>query len=115
MAVGLHNITYRKDGFFTKPMIQTADITLNDTTFIDFILTERTAESQGFVKVDAFYDDAKLFVDDEFYGILGNNQKLFLETGNHTIELKKDNFQVIPSTESIVVTAGDTLDIKFTF
>jgi len=115
ISFSISAVTYRKDGFLTTPKIQTADIVLKDTTHLEFNLSAKTADSQGFVRIKALYNDSKLFVDDEFYGIVENNQKLFLDAGKHTIELKKDNFLVTPSPKNVLVNAGDTLEIKFNF
>jgi PEGA domain-containing protein len=115
LAIGSHTITYRKDGFLTLPKIHNVNISLNDTSQLEFNLSARTSDSQGFVKIDARYPDSKLFVDDEFYGTVENNQKLLLDAGNHAIELKKDNFYITPSPDYIEVNAGDTIEIKFVF
>jgi len=115
LSVGSHTITYRKDGFLSLPEIQSVEIAFNDTTLLEFALSAKTADSKGLVKVNALYNDSKLFVDDEFYGTVKNNQKLLLDVGNHAIELKKDNFYITPSPKSIMVNDGDTIEIKFTF
>jgi len=115
LVVGSHTITYRKDGFLTLPKIQNVDISLNDTTHLEFNLSAQTDDSQGFVRINAPYNDSNLFVDDVYYGTIENNQKLLLEAGKHTIELKKDNFRITPSSETVMVNAGDTLNINFVF
>ena len=115
LAIGPHSITYRKDGYLSTPKIHNINITLNDTSKLEFSLSSKSIDSQGFVKIDAPYNDSKLFVDDEFYGNLENNKKLFLEAGNHSIELQKDNFYITPSSKNITVNEGDTIEIKFIF
>lgn len=115
LAVGSHTITYRKNGFLTQPKIRIVEIALNDTSQIQFNLIAKAANRQGFVKIKARYGDAKLFVDDEFYGTVANNQNFLLDAGNHDIELKKDNFYIGPSPKNINLSAGDTIEIKFAF
>lgn len=115
LPVGKHSITYLKDGFLTTPKIQIVDITFNDSIRLQYELTEKSDSSQGFVKIKAPYNDAKLFIDDEFFGILDKNKKLFMDAGKHEIELKKENYYVSPAPSKIMVSAGDTIEINFTF
>ena len=115
LATGSHSIIYRKDGFLTTPKIHNIEIALNDTVQLDFNLLAKSAGTQGYVKINALFTDSKLFIDDEFYGTLENNEKLFLEAGNHSLELKKDNYYITPSPKNIIVTEGDTVEIKFAF
>lgn len=115
LSKGPHSIVYRKDGFLSQPKIQNVEILLDDTLHIEFQLEAKSSDSQGFVKINAMYNDSKLFVDDEFYGIVEKNKNFLLSAGNHTIELKKDDFYVSPSSKDFVINAGDTIELNFTF
>jgi len=112
---GNHKITYRKAGFLTTPSFYEFDISLEDTVKLSFLLTSQKDKSKGLVTVKSIYDDAKIFVNDEFFGTTGNNRQIYLQPGSYAIELKKENFIVSPSSSSIDLLEGDTVNLAFGF
>lgn len=112
---GKHKITYRKAGFSTSPAFQEIGVVRNDTVKVDFILKSQKDYSKGLVKINSLFDDAKLFVNDEFYGTAGNNREIYLVPGNYNIELKKDHYVTSPDIVNYNINQGDTINLIFKF
>jgi len=115
LSVGSHYIYYRKAGFSTAPNFRNIEIALNDTSKISFLLTSQIDTSKGVVNIKSQYDDAKVFINDDFFGLARSNPKIFLPPGSYIVELKKENFTTSPVSSSIDLSRGDSIDLSFKF
>lgn len=115
IAPGNYRITLRKAGFSPAPSYYDIEITQDDTVHVNFNLEPISEGSRGVVYIKAEYKDAKIFVNDEFYGIAQNNEVLTLNPGKYNIELKKEAFETFPRASNISIAPGDTLNLSYKF
>ena len=112
---GKYQVSYRKAGFSTYPAFQQIKIQAGDTSKIVFTLTAQKAEEISTVKIKSPYPDAKVFVENNFYGLAKDNASLTLEPGKYRIALKKENFDVYPPFKDILLQKGEQIELTFEF
>jgi hypothetical protein len=112
---GNYRITYNKDGFESAPSFIDVDIKDQDTSKVAFILLRVKKDEKALVKINAIHQDAKVFVENSFYGRLKDNKNLYLAPGKHRIALKKDKYVASPPHVDLNLNAGDSVNIRFDF
>jgi len=112
---GKYHITYNKDGFESAPSHIDVDIKDLDTSKVAFMLLRVKRDEKALVKISAIHQDAKVFVENSFYGRLKDNKNLYLTPGKHRIALKKDKYVASPHYVDLNLTAGDSVSIRFDF
>jgi hypothetical protein len=115
LLAGKYKITYNKDGFESAPSMLEVDIKKNDTVKVAFVLLRMKRDEKALVKIHALHPDAKVFVDNSFYGTLKDNKILYLSPGKHRIALKKDRYGAVPPHVDMNVSAGDSVNVRFDF
>jgi len=115
LLTGKYRITYHKDGFESAPEFVDINIKNQDTTNIAFIMLRVKRDEKAIVRINAIHQDAKVFVENSFYGTLKNNKSLYLPPGKHRIALKKDRYVATPSYVDLNLSAGDSINISFNF
>ncbi len=115
LSMGEHKITYRKMGFLTTPAFHEIDVSTGDTVKVDFMLSSQSDYSKGLIVIKSAYEEAKLFVNGEFFGTAANNKEIYLKPGNYSIELKKENYLTSPVVSNFILNEGDTVDLNYKF
>ena len=88
---GEHEIAVISTGYKTDPGYQLVDISVGDTTKINFNLIPLAGET-GIVKLNVPINDAGIYADGEFKGTAKQNRILALPVGDHTITVIKPNY-----------------------
>ena len=112
---GTYRISYRKAGYESSPAFHTAQINQPDTAKIYFSLTPIETEDIAVIYLDSTYPDAKVFVENNFYGLAKDNSKMILKPGNYRIALKKENYSTVPPFVDLTLSKGDSSNLSFTF
>ncbi|KAA3615031.1 MAG: PEGA domain-containing protein [Calditrichaeota bacterium] len=109
---GEHEIAVISSGYTVEPSFQTAEISVGDTTNVTFEMTE-FAGNMGVVRLNIPFNDATIFLDGKFKGTAQESKILVLETGDHSLTVKKENYIPVPQLHSFSLNAGDTIDLAF--
>ena len=112
---GKYRITYNKDGYESTPPHIDVNIKDQDTSKVAFMLLRVKKDEKALVKINAIHQDAKVFVENSFYGRLKDNKKLYLSPGKHRIALKKDKYTASPPHVDLTLSAGDSVNLRFDF
>ena len=115
LSEGSYRITYRKTGFNSFPPAQNITINIRDTTKVQFVLAADQNDEIAIVRLNSTLPDAKVFVNNDFYGIVQNNPQLSLAPGDYRIALKKENYTTIPPFADISLNKGDSISLPFAF
>ncbi len=115
LLTGKYQITYNKDGFESAPAYVNVDIKDQDTTKVAFVLLRVKRDEKALVRINAIHQDAKVFVENSFYGRLKDNKNLYLDPGKHRIALKKDKYVASPPYVDLSLNAGDSVTVNFDF
>jgi len=108
MPVGAHRVSIKKDGFMSIPEYQEIRITGDSLRAVDFKLKPYDSEVEGNLKVVAEYKDSDLFINNEYYGKIGDFPLLTLEEGQYNIEVSKAGYITVPDEQMVNIIAGDT-------
>ncbi len=112
---GEYRIELRKRGYTAKPAMINIGAGDNATNALFIAMNPVDNSGQGFLKVSANHRDAKIFIDDEFFGELENMPFLLLNEGDHVIFVEKKGFRATPQKQWVNISAGDTSEAGFTF
>jgi hypothetical protein len=112
---GTYRISYRKAGYESSPAFHTAQINKTYTAKIYFALAPIETEDIAVIYLDSTYPDAKVFVENNFYGLAEDNSKMILKPGDYRIALKKENYATVPPFVDITLSKGDSVNLPFTF
>ena len=115
LSEGSYRITYRKTGFNSFPPAQNITINIRDTTKVQFVLAADQNDEIAIVRLNSTLPDAKVFVNNDFYGIVQNNPQLSLAPCDYRIALKKENYTTIPPFADISLNKGDSISLPFAF
>jgi hypothetical protein len=115
LSDGTHRISYRKAGYESSPPFHTILINTSDTTDIFFSLTPIKSEDVAIINLSSSYPDAKVFVENNLYGLAEDNKKMILKPGKYEIALKKDNYVSVPRSREVTLSRGDSINLSFTF
>ncbi len=109
---GEYQVELRKIGYASQPVkVKVSDNKAPAKVYIP--LKPLGVKNQGFVSLKAPYPDAKIFVDDEFVGILEDQRMIPLEKGDHNISIEKTGYVTSPKSRWVHIEYGDTVDIEF--
>jgi hypothetical protein len=72
-------------------------------------------EDIAIVRLRSTQPDAKVFINNDFYGIVQSNPQLSLLPGDYRISLKKENYTAIPPYTDISLNTGDSIRLDFAF
>ncbi len=95
------------------PAMNIINLKPDDSIFVSFKLKPKELKNYGVVRIKSTFDDANIFIDNEFQGALSVNSQFILPTGKHLVSIEKEDYDAIPSEQNIAVNPGDTLDISF--
>ncbi len=110
---GKYKINFHMADRVSEPKFQIVSITRGDTVHSWFELKPLDTSRKAVVRIASNFDDAKIFVDGEFLGIVRNFDRLLLEPGKHKIMLQKENYETNPPIQNILLKEGDTLQLQF--
>ena len=109
---GQYEIAVISSGHKVKPSFREVDIAVGDTTRISFEIAPITG-NMGVVRLKVPFNDAIIYVDGKFRGSVRESKTLSLETGDHSITVKKENYLPVPQLHAFSLNAGDTIDLAF--
>ncbi len=109
---GSHTLRIISSGFISLPDTQTVVSVTGDTSRISFSL-EPLAGDYGYVQIKAPYQDAAIYADGDFKGAVRDNDYLPLNPGDHTLTLKMNGYNTVPSLQTFTIHKGDTIDVAF--
>jgi hypothetical protein len=112
---GTYHISYRKAGFVSSPPFHTLQISTSDTAQIFFSLSPIKGEDIAIINLRSTHDDAKVFVENNYYGLAKDNTKMILKPGKYEIALKKENYAAIPPSTEVTLSTGDSINLSFSF
>jgi hypothetical protein len=112
---GKYTIIYRKSGFKSIPPSLEIDISARDTSRIRFNLIPANTKETSVIRLQSSHDDAKLFIENDYFGTAKDNSEIFLNPGKYRIAMKKEGYNTIPPFYEIVLNKADTTDISFQF
>jgi hypothetical protein len=110
---GPTRVSIKKAGYISRPQFYDVDIKADTTITLYFNLEAIQLQDQGYLKLLADYDDSKIFINNDFYGILSENALIPLKEGNYVVSLEKRGYESNPEDEYISVLAEDTSVIVF--
>jgi len=112
---GEYRIELRKQGYSAKPAMLHIGAGDNATNALFIPMETMETSGRGFLKISANRPDAKIFIDDEFYGNQENISALPLSPGDHAVLVEKKGFRVTPQKQWVNISAGDTSEVSFAF
>ena len=112
---GSYRVSYKKAGYESSPAFHSVQINRNDTLKIYFVLTSIETEDIAHIYLQSSDPDAKVFVENNFYGLAKDNVRMVLNPGNYRIALKKENYATIPPYVDLSLNKGDSVNLSFTF
>ena len=112
---GTYQISYRKAGYKSSPDFHTVKIDQTDTTEIYFSLVPIKTEDIAVIYLDSSYPEAKVFVENNLYGLAKDNTRIILKPGDYRIALKRENYATIPPFIDLTLSKGDSVNLSFTF
>jgi hypothetical protein len=115
LSQGTYRVSYRKAGYESSPAFHTAQINQSDTAKIYFTLTAIKSEDISVIHINSAYPDAKVFVENNFYGMAKDNSKIILKPGKYRIALKKEYFTTVPPFFDLALSKGDSINLSFNF
>ncbi|MEJ2055522.1 MAG: PEGA domain-containing protein, partial [Calditrichaceae bacterium] len=114
VSTGTHEISVIRDGYVTTPSQQQVIIDKNDTVSVRFNFEAHASTTMGYVKILNNIDDARIYVDNNFYGNLSEREIITLKSGRHTMSLEKEGYRSDPFEQQFELPARDTIEVNFT-
>lgn len=108
VPVGIHRISVFKEGYLTIPKYHEVEIKPDSLVTLNFQFKRSRSEVLGFLKIVADQERSKVFVDNNFYGVLGEEPVIALEEGQHTVEVQKEGYVTVPAQKIVHISSGDT-------
>jgi len=115
LPVGKYEITLKKSGFISNPNSRLIEISETDTIKTFFELNPFDDTGTGTVLISSEFSDAKLFVNNEFFGTVQNMGSIALLPGIYKISLQKDHYETFPKAAQLEVSTGDIYNLSFSF
>jgi hypothetical protein len=115
LSEGTYNISYRKAGYESSPLSHSIKINKSDTTQIFFKLMPLRSDDIAIINLESTDPDAKVFVENNLYGLAKDNLKMILKPGKYQIALKKENYSAVPPFAEVTLSKGDSIHLSFTF
>ncbi|MCB0275122.1 MAG: PEGA domain-containing protein [Calditrichaeota bacterium] len=111
---GEHRISVRKPGFLVSPPYIDINVAGDTLLELNFNLQPISNDKQGFLSISSNFEDAKVFVNDEFQGMVAEVPLITLPEGEHSIVLEREGYVTAPRIRTVQVNAGDTAAVNFT-
>lgn len=108
IPAGPTRISLKKSGYTITPPFYEVEIIPDSTLTLFFRLEAANLQDQGYLKVMADYGDSRLFINDDFYGILSESPLVSLPRGDYVVSVKKTGYESSPENQYVSVAAGDT-------
>lgn len=109
VPIGKQRITLKKVGYETIPMYHDVQIKPDSLIEVEFEWKKSRSAGKGYVRINAEYNDSKVFINKRFKGILTENQVLVLEAGEYAVSVVKDGYLTVPAEKMINIVPGDTV------
>lgn len=113
LSPGRYRIELRKRGYTSQPVEIELGKMPATSREIFIPMVPIASVSHGFLKIEADHPDSKVFVNDEFLGILESLPILQLDKGDHVIAVEKKGFRANPSKQWVSISVGDTSVVRF--
>lgn len=113
LPVGGYVVSVRKPGYRAIPSSQLVVIGTDSVSRLSFELKEVVRGKRGNLVISAPFSDSKIFVNDDFVGVLSEMDILTLQEGEHIVLLEKAGYASSPSEQIVDIRAGDTVMISF--
>lgn len=113
MTTGEHDISIIRDGYITIPNQQQVFIDKNDTVSIKFNFKKQTTSTMGYIRVRSGPVDSRIYINDDFYGIVSGRNLIALKAGKHTIRLEKEGYISNPTEQKFDLAVNDTIELAF--
>ncbi len=108
VPAGLHRISAIKGGYISFPKYHEVEIMPDSLITLEFVFKPARSDVQGYLKIVAEQKNSKIFVDNNYYGFVGDQPVLVLEEGQHTINIQKQGYVTVPAEKVVYISAGDT-------
>jgi len=105
---GPHRFYVEKPGYRSFPPVQEVLIVPDSNYTVKFNLQPNETIIQGYLKISGGSADSKLFVDQQFWGTLGNEKIFKLPEGTYNISVKRSGYLSLPAEKMVTITSGDT-------
>jgi hypothetical protein len=106
---GEQRIFLKKDGYETVPAFRDVRIVADSLVKIEFVLKRSASAGSGFIRLNAPFNDSKVFINNRYHGRLSENKLLALIPGEYSISVEKDGYFSVPAQKIINVISGDTV------
>jgi hypothetical protein len=110
---GEHNVALRYPGYSIRPKSQIITVKPGDTATVQFNVVKTNVSNGGKIIIEAEHLDARLYVDDEFFGTLERQKEFTLSEGLHTVILQKEGYVSVPPQYEIEVKKSETDTFSF--
>lgn len=113
VPTGPTRVSLKKAGYIIKPPYYEVEVIPDSTITLYFQLEPIQLQEQGYLKILADYSDSKLFIDDDFYGVLSEMPLVFLKEGEYRVSIEKPGYENTPKSASVSIFRGDTTIVAF--
>lgn len=113
VPAGTTRVSLKKAGYTSKPTYYDVEVIPDSTITLYFQLEPIQLQEQGYLKILADYSDSKLFINDDFYGILSEMPLVLLKEGDYRVSIEKPGYENTPKSASVSIVRGDTTIIAF--
>ncbi|GEM_PF-2960085 len=113
VPVGKHRLSLEKSGYVAKPKYYDVEILPDSLVKLSFILMPLKESGMGYVGITADQPNSRIFIDDQFYGIVADAPVLPVPEGTHRISVKKSGFISSPLEKVVTIYPGDTTLLIF--
>ena len=110
---GVHRVSLKKTGYEASPPSQQIEISGSEPVKVFIEMRKIESRNHGYLQIFADESDSKVFIDNDYVGILQDQSLLYLPRGEHTVALEKSGFLTQPGTETVTVAPGDTARVSF--
>lgn len=113
VPAGPTRVSLKKAGYTIEPSYYEVEVMPDSTITLYFQLEPIQLQEQGYLKILADYSDSKLFINDDFYGILSEMPLVLLKEGEYRVSIEKSGYENTPKSTSVSIARGDTAIIAF--
>ena len=110
---GKYRVTVRKAGYLSMPAFHDVTLTADSIVTLRFGLRPAAADQNGHLLFSADQPDSKVFVNDQFYGLISDLPVLSLPVGEHTVAVRRAGYISIPEKRLVRLEPNDTLHLAF--
>ncbi|NIS38316.1 PEGA domain-containing protein, partial [Candidatus Saccharibacteria bacterium] len=113
VPLGTHRVSLAKSGFVPIPKEKEIQIKNDTLIILNFRMDPVRSSDHGYLTVSADYSDSKIFIDNEYYGVIEDEPYLPLREGQHTVVIEKPGYVSVPERQGVTIAAGDTTFLQF--